>query len=380
MNRMFDGFVGVFEGMIDRLWDFLVSFLSAGLWKLLLCAVIIVAALLLKGFISKCVFKLIKKKTAKKDGEESLVDTLLDVIDRPIRLLVVTAGIYLCSAVLAIGGSFASIVSRSVETLILAAVFWAAANATVYIKKGLNKVTEKTSTHLDNIAADYICIAAKAVVFIIGGLCILQVWVSDITSLIAGLSIGGVAFALAAQDTAANLFGSVTVMLDRPFDIGEYIEVDGVAGTVEKMGLRSTRIRTLDNSLVIVPNKTMSSANITNWTKIDRRRVTFTVGVTYSTTKEQLAELISRIESMLKSRDDIRQEGLAVGFANFGDSALEISVRFYTLNGDVGEAAAKRGAVNFAIMDIVNEMGLSFAFPSRSVYIETAPKLNVEKY
>ncbi len=366
---------GIFSSMIDVFKGFFISFLTVGLWKLLLCAVIIVTALILKGFVSKCVFKLIKKKTAKSDGEESWVDTLLDVIDRPIRLLVVTAGIYLCSAVLAIGGSFASIVSRSVETLILAAIFWAAANATVYIRKGLNKVTEKTSTHLDNIAADYICIAAKAVVFILGGLCILQIWVSDITGLIAGLSIGGVAFALAAQDTAANLFGSVTVMLDRPFDIGEYIEVDGVAGTVEKMGLRSTRIRTLDNSLVIVPNKTMSSANITNWTKIDRRRVMFTVGVTYSTTKEQLAELISQIEKMLKSRDDIRQEGLAVGFANFGDSALEISVRFYTLNGDPGEAAAKRGAVNFAIMDIVNEMGLSFAFPSRSVYIETAPVL-----
>lgn len=369
----------IFANMLETFKAFLISFLTVGLWKLLLCAVIIVAALLLKGFISKCVFKLIKKKVAKKDEKESWVDTLLDVVDRPIRLIVVTVGIYLCFAVIGIGGTFASIVSRSVETLVLAAIFWAAGNATVYIRKALNKVTEKTETHLDNIAADYVCIAAKTVVFILGGLCILQVWVSDITGLIAGLSIGGVAFALAAQDTAANLFGSVTVMLDRPFDIGEYIEVDGVAGTVEKMGIRSTRIRTLDNSLVIVPNKTMSNANITNWTKIDRRRVMFTVGVTYSTTKEQLAELISRIDSMLRSRDDIRQEGIMVGFANFGDSALEISVRFYTLNGDAGEAAAKRGAVNFAIMEIVNEMGLSFAFPSRSVYIETAPVLTTAK-
>ena len=114
-----------------------------------------------------------------------------------------------------------------------------------------------------------------------------------------------------------------------------------------------------------------SAAQVGGWHEASKMGMS--VGVTYSTTKEQLAELVSRIEAMLKARDDIRQEGMAVGFANFGDSALEISVRFYTLNGDAGEAAAKRGAVNFAIMDIVNEMGLSFAFPSRSVYIENVP-------
>lgn len=367
-------FERVFGRFMTNLENFLTDFLTQGLWKFLLCVIIILAAMLLKSFISKCIFKLIKKKTAKKDGADSTLGVILDVLDRPIQLLVVSAALYICAAILGLVGTYSVIASKCVETLILIAVFWVLLGVTKYIKPAIAKVTKRADTHLDEIAADYLTIAAKAVVFILGALCVLQVWVDNISGLIAGLSIGGVAIALAAQDTAANIFGSVTVMLDHPFDIGEYIEVDGVAGTVEKMGLRSTRIRTLDQALVIVPNKTLSSANITNWTKIDRRRVTFNIGVTYSTTKTQLEELIERIKNMLETRDDIRNDGIAVGFADFGESALLISVRFYTLTGDVGDAATMRGKVNFDIMEIVNEMGLSFAYPTRSVYIESAPQ------
>lgn len=363
--------MSIFDVMLVRFRDFMAAFLTVGLWKLALCAVVIVLALLIKSAVSKCVFKVIKKKSKNENG---VVVTVLDIIDRPIQLLVITAAIYVCLGILSITGTFSGIVTQTISTLILAAVFMALANAADHIEELLGKVTDKTNTHMDNIAAKYISAIAKLAVFILGVLCILQVWVDDITGLIAGLSIGGVAIALAAQDIAANLFGSITVMLDRPFDIGEYIEVDGVAGTVESMGMRSTRIRTLDHALIIVPNKTMSTAKITNWTKIDRRRVIFNIGVTYSTTKAQLEELISRIEAMLNARDDIRKEGIFVGFAEFGDSALLISVRFYTLTGDVGDAAVMRQKVNFAIMDIVNEMRLSFAFPSQSVYIESMPK------
>lgn len=367
-----------FSMFIDRIFseveDVWSAFISLGLWRLLLCVVIILAAMLLKGFISKCVFKLIKKKTKHEDGTDSFVGIVLDTLDRPVQLLVITAALYLSAAVLGLTGTFSSICTKCVETLILIAVFWVLYGIAGYLKRAIAKITKRTNTHLDTIAAEYITVAAKAVVFVLGALCVLQVWVDNITGLIAGLSIGGVAVALAAQDTAANLFGSVTVMLDQPFDIGDYIEVDGVAGTVEKMGLRSTRIRTLDESLVIVPNKTMSSANITNWTKIERRRVTFNVGVAYSTTKAQLEELISRITAMLEARDDIRKDGIAVGFAELGASALVISVRFYTLTGDAGEAATMRGKVNFAIMDIISEMGLSFARPSQDVYVKAMPK------
>ncbi len=364
----------IFELMLMRFQDFFAAFLTVGLWKLIVCAVVIILALLFKGLISKCVFKFIKKKTKRDDGTDSYAGVILDIIDRPVQLLVITAAIYICLGVLGLTGTFSGIVSQTVKTLILVAVFWVLARAAGHIETIIGRVTDKTHTHLDNIALKYISAAVKLAVLVLGALCVLQVWVEDITGLIAGLSIGGVAIALAAQDIAANLFGSVTVMLDRPFDIGEYIEVDGVAGTVESMGMRSTRIRTLDHSLVIVPNKTMSTANITNWTKIDRRRVTFNIGVTYSTTKAQLEELIARIDAMLKARDDIRKEGIAVGFADFGDSALLISVRFYTLTGDVGEAAVMRGKVNFAIMEIVDQMELSFAFPTQSVYIESMPK------
>lgn len=366
-SRLLDRFLSE----IEDVWS---AFISLGLWRLLLCVIILLAAMLLKGFISKCIFKLIKKKTKQEDGADSFIGIVLDTLDRPVRLLVITVALYLSAAVLGLTGAFSDICTKCTETLILIAVFWALFGIAGYLKRAIARINKRTSTHLDTIAAEYITVAAKAVVFILGALCVLQVWVDNITGLVAGLSIGGIAVALAAQDTAANLFGSVTVMLDRPFDIGDYIEVDGVAGTVEKMGLRSTRIRTLDQSLVIVPNKTMSSANITNWSKLKRRRVSFNVGVTYATTRVQLEELIARITTMLEACDGIRKDGIAVNFSELGESALQISIRFYTISPNAGEAAAVRSKVNFAIMDIVNDMGLSFAYPAQDVYIKSMPK------
>ncbi len=362
----------IFERIAYNIESFVVSFLSVDLWRVLLCVAIIFAALLIKTFISKCVFKILGKKLKKEDGTESIISEIINILDRPIQIVVIAIAIQLCSAVLHLSSGFSQIVSQTVTSIIIIAAFWAMYNAAGDLKVIISKVTAKSETHIDDIALNYIGYAIKAVVIILCAICVLQIWVGNISGLIAGLSIGGVAFALAAQETAASLFGSITVMLDRPFEIGEYIEVDGVAGTVEKMGLRSTHLRTVDCSLVIVPNKIMGSAKIVNWTKIDRRRVLFNIGVTYSTTKEQLEELISRIKAMLEARDDIRKEGIMVGFAEFADSALEISIRFYTLTGDLAEATAMRGTVNFAIMQIVNEMGLSFAFPSRSIYIENA--------
>ena len=362
----------------EKVEEFIVTFLTNDIWRILLAVVIVVAALLLKTFISTCVFKIIERSLTGKGKAEAVVDHAINIINRPLRLAIVTVGISISAGILRMPESFRVLVSKTISSLILLAVFWALFNASGHLKSLLTRVTEKSETHIDNIAANYLSYALKAVVMILGGLSILQIWVGDISSLIAGLSIGGVAFALAAQDTAANLFGSVTVMLDHPFEIGEYIEIDGIAGTVEKMGLRSTRIRTPDQSLIIVPNKTMSSSNITNWTKIDRRRVMFTIGVTYSTTSEQLRELVDRIRKMLESRDDIRQEGMLVDFSDFGASSLDIMVRFYTLTGAYADAVESRARVNFAIMDIVNEMGLSFAFPSQSVYIESLPELPSE--
>lgn len=362
------------ERVLTTLGNAWSAFISLGLWRLLLCVIILLAAMLLKGFISKCIFKLIKKKTKQEDGTDSFIGVVLDTLDRPVQLLVVTAALYLCAAVIGLTGAFSNICTKCVETLILIAVFWVLFGIAGYVKHAIVKITKRTNTRFDTIAAEYITIAAKAAVFVLGALCVLQVWVDNITGLIAGLSVGGVAVALAAQDIAANIFGSVTVMLDHPFDIGEYIEVDGVTGTVEKMGIRSTRIRAIDESIVIVPNKTMSSANITNWSKLKRRRVSFNVGVTYATTRVQLEELIARITTMLEACDGIRKDGIAVNFSELGESALQISIRFYTISPNAGEAAAVRSKVNFAIMDIVNDMGLSFAYPAQDVYIKSMPK------
>ena len=332
---------------------------DVSLWRILIAVTIIVVALLFKTFISKCVFKLIKKKSRHKDGSDGFFTDFLDIIDRPVRLLVISAGLYLAAAVLGLTGTFSGIVSKCVETLVLISVFTVLFGVCGYIKKAALKVTDASETHIDIITADYLQVAAKTAVIVLGILCILQVWIGDISGIIAGLSIGGIALALAAQDTAANIFGSITVMLDDPFDIGEYIEVGVVKGTVEKMGIRSTRIRTHDGSLVIVPNKTMSSANIINHTKTNRRHICFNVGVAYATDKALLESFISRIDLIVKSSENVRPESVFVNAASFTGTVIQIAVDFYTLSGDEKEAVKLRGKINLEIVDAAKELGVT---------------------
>jgi MscS family membrane protein len=190
----------------------------------------------------------------------------------------------------------------------------------------------------------------------------------NIRTLLAGVSISGLALGLAAQDTVGNLFGAAAVFMDKPFKIGDRIQGPGIDGVVEEMGLRSTRVRNLDGHLITVPNKTMGNATITNITRRPNIKTTMNIGITYDTPVEKVQEGLKILNAIY--RGSPMTHDVIIGFNNFADSSLNILVVHWWKGLDFKEYINGLQGFNLEIKRQFDEAGISFAFPSRTVYLK----------
>jgi MscS family membrane protein len=190
-------------------------------------------------------------------------------------------------------------------------------------------------------------------------------------SVLAGLGVGGLAVALAARDSLANLLGSMLIMIEKPFRVGHYVRVSGGEGTVENVGFRSTRIRTPDNSLISIPNNSVVNATVENLTLRIMRRQRFLIQVTYETPREKLEELILGIKQLIADHPMTNKSNFNVRFNDFGESSLNILVYFHIETTDYSAELESREEILLRIMDLAKELGIDFAFPTRTLVIET---------
>ncbi len=241
------------------------------------------------------------------------------------------------------------------------------------------KRAHHTYSKADDQFIPYIKSGLKILVLMMSLLAILaNVFHVNVVALIGGLGIGGLALALASKETVENLFGSITIFLDKPFTIGDQVKVGEIEGAIESIGLRSTRIRTLDKSLVTLPNKKMTDAELENITLKTMSRARFTIGLTYDTTAEQIKNVKHDIYAFLSAHEMIKKEAI-VRFSEFNSSSLDILIIFYVMTGDGDKFIEIKEEVNFKIMEIVQNHKCSFAFPTRSVFIETDKEANENK-
>ncbi len=231
---------------------------------------------------------------------------------------------------------------------------------------------ETTTSKMDDQLIPLANRGTKVVVAALGILFVLQNLGVDVTSLLAGVTISGLAVALAAKDTVENLFGSAMIFIDRPFQIGDTINVAGTIGTVEEVGFRSTRLRTPLDSLVSVPNAKIANAQVDNLGARSKRRLRITLGFTYDASREQIQSFVDQVRALFEA-EELIAEGHEVHFTNFGDSALEVMLHaFLMVPGWTDELTAKQD-IYMKVWAIADEIGLSFAFPSQSLYIEALP-------
>jgi MscS family membrane protein len=209
-----------------------------------------------------------------------------------------------------------------------------------------------------------------AIVIIFGVLMIAQSLGADVKAFLAGLGIGGLAFALAAQDTIANVFGSVVVAVDQPFKVGDFVQIGAHGGSVEDIGLRSTRLRKGDKSLVIIPNKTVAAEPITNLSRFTGRRVEQTIGLTYDTKPEQLEAIVDEIRGIVLAEAEVEKPSVIVQFTNLGASSLDVWVAYNVIDPDFVKHLQLKQRISLAIMRAVETRGLAFAFPTQSVQLE----------
>jgi MscS family membrane protein len=209
----------------------------------------------------------------------------------------------------------------------------------------------------------------KVILLAIGVVAVLNELGFQVASLLAGLGIGGIALALAAQKTVENLFGSVAIGVDQPFRVGDFVKVEDVLGTVESIGMRSTRFRTLDRTLVTLPNGKLADLKSETFAARDRIRLFANLGLSYATTAEQMREVLRQIEALLRAHPKIWTDPPSVRFTELKESTLNVEVMAWFRTTDWNEFTAIRQELYLQFMMIVERSGTRFAHPTRTVHL-----------
>ncbi|MFK5975145.1 MAG: mechanosensitive ion channel family protein [Sulfurovum sp.] len=263
-------------------------------------------------------------------------------------------------------------IKHILNTLIIFTIFWSILAIMNALRGLFHSATAKFNPDLAKEMGDFILTISKVVVVGVGLGAMLQVWGINVTALVASLGLGGLAFALAAKDTAANLFGSFALLADKSIRIGEWIKVGGVEGVVEDIGMRTTKIRSFQKSLITVPNQIVSNSHIENFSRRGIRRIKLSIGLTYSTTGEQVNTIVQEIKYMLKNHKDIStKDTLLVNFDKFGDSSLDIFIYAFSNTANWSRYMDIKEDVYLQVMKIVEDNNSSFAFPSQSIYMKS---------
>lgn len=277
---------------------------------------------------------------------------------QPTALLIFTGVTMISAHFMAFPDKVAVLVGNILASLFMVAAVWMLYTAAGLVSATLLDAFRERETTGNPTAAHFIASGIQILIVIIGVLIVLARWVTDLTGLIAGLGIGGLAIALAAQDTASNFIGSIAIMLDKPFEIGDYIEIDGIAGTVERVGLRSSRVRAVDKSLIYIPNAKLANYNIINGTKRTSRRVTFKIALPRTATPQAVQSFMAKAREILAEDSEIQEEGTVVIFEGFTLYALEIYICFFT-GTDYNQMLNVRNRVNLALLEAADGLGIA---------------------
>ncbi len=315
----------------------------------------------------RAIFLRISARSDDKNRGQGTFNAILGMLRGGLPVLAVWISIYLFR----IPESVKTIIGRfflGIFTLLVIYLLARAVDAMVAI---LKVRAAKTASPLDDQLVPLSGKILKGFIWGIGLLLFLQnVLNYNISSLIAGLGIGGVAVAFAAQDTIANIFGAVMIFVDHPFKVGDAVSLEGYDGSIETIGLRSTRVRTWDGTLVIIPNKTVAAANITNLAVRPTRRTNFTIGLVYNTSTEKLERAISILRDIMAKHPSTAQS--RAYFNHFGDFSLDILVQHWCKEMNYEIYLRSMEEMNLEIKRQFEEEGIEFAFPTQTIEMKVS--------
>ncbi len=237
----------------------------------------------------------------------------------------------------------------------------------------LERRAEQTASRFDDQLVPLVSSALKGVVVLIGAVFVMGNLGVNVTSLLAGLGLGGLAVALAAQDTIRNLLGGVTIFADRPFQVGDWVVMNDIEGTVEHVGFRSSRVRTFYNSVVTVPNARIVDTHVDNMGLRQWRRYKTTLGLGYNSTPDQVQAFVEGVRALIRSNPGMRKDFYIVEFHGFSAVTLDVLVYCFIDAKDWNEELRTRHVLNLDIMRLAQDVGVEFAFPTQTLHVASLP-------
>ena len=327
------------------------------------------------GFLSRRIIRRIFSGIVKQRAKKSTYlwdDDVIELMPAPIALLTQVALWHLAAALFELPlepFEIRTYVFNGLQVAMVGGLVWTCFSLVEVFARGMARRADVTDSKLDDLIVPMLRKTIKFFIAIVAVVWVIQNLGYSVTSLIASLGIGGLALALAAQDTVSNFFGSVVVFTDRPFQVGDWVELGGIEGTVEEVGFRTTRIRQFDKALVVLPNSTFTTTPIRNYSERSIRRIKMTVGLSYEASASQMQAFLDGARQLLQDHAAIDQGFHFVHFVEFGDSSLHVQFYCFTKTAVWVDWLKARETLMLQIMDLVEELGLEMAFPTRTVYL-----------
>ena len=359
-----------FVDNIQQFWQDAVNYVSNNYIQMILGVIVIILFLLFRKWLSKNISNIFTKIF-----KNNLVigAGIRTSVQGPLKSFFFIFGFYLGFLIMGFPAPVVDFINKIFRISNIVLITWALVNFTPFITSTVIKM-EETNKRANAVAIKFIANVLKVIIIALAVVVIISELGYNITGLITGLGLGGLTFSLAAQSTASNLFAGFSIVADKPFDVGDYIVTPSLEGTVEDITMRSTRVRTVADTVVVIPNSKLVDEPITNATRMNKRYVDMTIGLTYDADAATLRNVIEDIKSMLEAHLEIQQDRILVAFKGFGDSSQDIRIIYFTKTTALDPSLRVQEDINFKIKDIVEKNGASFAFPSVSIYEEKTDK------
>lgn len=360
---------------MQEIWTQLTTtnFLDIPLSRWMLAIAAIFATLIVQKVILSSFHRLSQKLAAR--TKTALDDVLLNAAERPIGVLLYVVGIVFAVHLLNPPAEIFPLVTAADSAGRIISILtgiWFLWRLIEGLSAYFSARAQETESNMDDQLVPFVAKTMKIFLALTGVLVVAQNMGYSISGLLASLGIGGIAIAMAAKDTIANVFGSIMILVDRPFSVGDWIKAPGFEGVVEEIGFRSTKIRTFEKTLVNVPNSALANMVIDNIDARSVRRIKMRIGLTYDTTAAQMDAAIKGIEAILLNHPGVDQSYKLVKFDEFEDSSLSIFLYYFSASKVWEEYLQVRQEVNMQIMDLLEGMSLEFAFPTQTLHIEQA--------
>ena len=353
---------------MEQLVDFWNRLISIQIVDVIIAIGIIIFFRLLSGTFSYMIIRIFKIKSKKaKEIKES-------AFFKPLKIFFIILGIYLAIVFLRvplqINEQIMDIVTKAFKIISVIEIAVGLANS--FTSKTIlgRKLRKSLSQKMDDTVFEFVLKVTRVLIYIVAIFLVLAILEINLTGLIAGLGLGGVIVTLAAQDTAKNLFGGVVIFIDKPFVVGDWIEMDNYEGTIEDITFRTTRIRTFENALVNIPNAIIADASVTNWSKMEKRRYKTNLWVELNTPLEKLELLKAKIEKMLQERESVFDDSIIVRFDQITDNGINVLIYTYTNSVDYASYLKEVEDINIKIMKILREENVELAYDTKTVYVK----------